>query len=49
MPEHPWRIYYPEGVPSELSFSQETLTAMFARSAQRYSRRPALYFFGKTL
>ena len=49
MPEHPWRIYYPEGVPCELSFSQETLTAMFARSAQRYSRRPALYFFGKTL
>jgi long-chain acyl-CoA synthetase len=49
MPEHPWRIYYPEGVPSELSFSQETLTAMLARSAQRYSRRPALYFFGKTI
>jgi len=49
MLEHPWRIYYPEGVPSELSFSQETLTAMLARSAQRFSRRPALYFFGKTL
>ena len=49
MPEQPWFLHYPEGVPHELSLSPETLLAMFSRSAQRYSRRPALYFFGKTL
>jgi long-chain acyl-CoA synthetase len=49
MREQPWCIHYPEGVPKELSLSHETLTAMFSRSAQRFSRRPALYFFGKTL
>ena len=49
MPEQPWFVHYPEGVPHELSLSPETLLAMFSRSAQRYSRRPALYFFGKTL
>jgi long-chain acyl-CoA synthetase len=47
--EQPWLIHYPEGVPKELSLSHETLTAMFSRSAQRFSRRPALYFFGKTI
>ena len=30
-------------------FAPETLLEMFSRSAQRFSRRPALYFFGKTL
>ncbi len=49
MPEQPWFLHYPEGVPHELSLCPETLLAMFSRSAQRYSRRPALYFFGKTL
>ena len=49
MLEQPWFAHYPEGVPKELSLNAETLTAMFARSAQRFSRRPALYFFGKTL
>ena len=49
MHEHPWWIHYPEGVPKELPLSPETLTAMFSRSAQRFRRRPALYFFGKTL
>lgn len=49
MPEQPWFVHYPEGVPHELSLSPETLVAMLSRSAQRYPRRPALYFFGKTL
>jgi long-chain acyl-CoA synthetase len=49
MPDQPWFLHYPEGVPHELSISPETLLAMFSRSAQRFSRRPALYFFGKTL
>ena len=49
MPEQPWCIHYPEGVPNELSLKHETLTAMFSRSAQRFPRRPALYFFGNTL
>ena len=49
MPEQPWFLHYPEGAPHELSLSPETLLAMFSWSAQRYSRRPALYFFGKTL
>ena len=49
MHEYPWWVHYPEGVPKELPLSPETLTAMFTQSAQRFSRRPALYFFGKTL
>ena len=49
MPEQPWFVHYPEGVPHKLSISPETLVAMFSRSAQRFSRRPALYFFGKTI
>ena len=49
MPEQPWFVHYPQGVPKELSMTDETLTAMFSRSAQRFARRPALYFFGKTI
>lgn len=49
MPEQPWFPHYPEGVPHELSLAPETLVEMFARSAKRFSHRPALYFFGKTL
>jgi long-chain acyl-CoA synthetase len=49
MPEQPWFVHYPEGVPKELSLTDETLTAMLCRSAQRFGRRPALYFFGKTI
>ena len=49
MPDQPWFLHYPEGVPHELSIRPETLIEMFSRSAQRFSRRPALYFFGKTL
>ncbi len=49
MPDQPWFVHYPEGVPHELSLSPETLLTMFSRSAQRFSRRPALYFFGKNI
>jgi long-chain acyl-CoA synthetase len=49
MRERPWLLHYPEGVPRELSIAPLTLSSMFSRSAQRFSRRPALYFFGKTL
>ncbi len=42
-------VHYPEGVPRELPLCSETLVDMFSRSAQRFSRRPALYFFGKTV
>jgi long-chain acyl-CoA synthetase len=49
MSEHPWFLHYPEGVLHKLPLSPETLLAMFSRSAQRFSRRPALHFFGKTL
>ena len=49
MSEQPWFVHYPEGVPRELPLRPETLLAMFSRSVQRFSGRPALYFFGKTL
>ncbi|MBS0164697.1 AMP-binding protein [Nitrospira sp. CMX1] len=49
MSKHPWFLHYPEGVPHELPLPPETLVTMFSRSAQRFARRPALYFFGKTL
>lgn len=49
MSTHPWFLHYPEGVPHELPLPPETLVTMFSRSAQRFARRPALYFFGKIL
>lgn len=49
MSKHPWFLHYPEGTPHELSLPPETLVTLFSRSAQRFGRRPALYFFGKTL
>ena len=49
MIEQPSLPYYPEGVPRELPLPPETLLEMFSRSARRFSRRPAVYFFGKTL
>jgi len=49
MGEQPWFLHYPEGIPHTLSITPETLSTMLSRSAQRFSRRPALYFFGKTL
>ncbi|MDZ4854219.1 MAG: long-chain fatty acid--CoA ligase [Nitrospirota bacterium] len=49
MPDQPWFVHYPEGSPHTLSIPPETLVAMLSRSAQRFSRRPALYFFGKTI
>lgn len=49
MPEQPWFLHYPEGVPHELSIPPETLVEMFSRSAERFATRPALYFFGKVL
>lgn len=49
MAEQPWFPHYPAGVPREIPLPPETLSTMFSRSAQRFSRRPALYFFGKTL
>ena len=49
MSKHPWFLHYPKGTPHELSLPPETLMTMFSRSTQRFGRRPALYFFGKTL
>ena len=49
MSKHAWFLHYPEGTPHELSLPPETLVTLFSRSAQRFGRRPALYFFGKTL
>ena len=49
MSEKPWLLHYPDGVPHEMLLRPETLLAMFSKSVQRFPRRPALYFFGKTL
>jgi long-chain acyl-CoA synthetase len=49
MSDQPWFVHYPEDVPHKLSIPPETLVAMLSRSAQRFARRPALYFFGKTI
>ncbi len=49
MPERPWFLHYPDGVPREVPLCSETLLTVFSQSVQRFSRRPALYFFGKTL
>ena len=49
MSEQPSYPFYPDGVARELPLPPETLLEMFSRSAQRFSRWPALYFFGKTL
>jgi len=44
-----WLQHYPAGVSDELSLASITLVQMLALSAKRFARRPALYFFGKTL
>ncbi len=49
MSERPWFLNYPEGVPREVPLRAESLVTIFSRSAQKFSRRTALYFFGKTL
>lgn len=49
MSERPWFLNYPEGVPREVPLRAESLITVFSRSAQKFSRRTALYFFGKTL
>ncbi len=49
MAESPWVQHYPVGVPPELALREETLSMAFARSVRKFSRRTALYFFGKTL
>jgi len=49
MSRQPWVQHYPAGVPDELSLASITLVQMLALSAKRFARRPALYFFGKTI
>ncbi|MBH0197739.1 MAG: AMP-binding protein, partial [Nitrospira sp.] len=49
MSRPPWFQHYPAGSPQELPLASITLVEMLARSARRFARRPALYFFGKTL
>jgi long-chain acyl-CoA synthetase len=49
MPQQAWFQHYPEGVPHELSLASMTLSEMLSRSAKRFARRPALYFFGNTI
>lgn len=49
MPDTPWLLHYPERVPRELPIRPETLLTVFSRSVEKFSRRTALYFFGKTI
>lgn len=49
MSRPPWFQHYPAEAPQELSLASITLVEMLTRSARRFARRPALYFFGKTL
>lgn len=44
-----WLQHYPADAPQELPLASITLVEMLTRSARRFARRPALYFFGKTL
>ncbi len=49
MSRQPWFQHYPAGAPQELALASMTLVEMLTLSAKRFARRPALYFFGKTL
>lgn len=49
MAERLWMSHYPHGVPPQVPLIPETLLDVLAGSARRFSRRPALYFFGKTI
>jgi long-chain acyl-CoA synthetase len=49
MPERLWMSHYPQGVPPQIPLAPETLLDVLSTSARRFSRRPALYFFGKTI
>ena len=49
MPEKPWFLHYPDGVPHELALQPDTLLTLISKSVQRFSGRTALYFFGKKI
>lgn len=49
MPDQSWLRHYPEWVPQAVTIHAETVLTMFAQSVEKFPRRPALSFFGKTL
>jgi long-chain acyl-CoA synthetase len=45
----PWRRWYQPGVPSELDIPDVPVTRLLDDAAERFPRRPALFFFGREL
>lgn len=49
LPERPWTRFYDPGVPATLVYRDIPLHAILQEAAQRYAKRVALLFFGKTI
>src|SRR3954462_14308186 len=47
--ERPWLRFYANGVPTEVQVPEVPLTHLLDASAERFPRRPALMFFGRSM
>lgn len=45
--EKPWLRHYPEQIPHELQFEDQTLHSILQQSAQQFSEKTAIHFLGK--
>ncbi|MDA1477540.1 AMP-binding protein [Bacillus changyiensis] len=45
--EKPWLLHYPEQIPHELQFEDQTLHSVLQQSAQQFSEKTAIHFLGK--
>ncbi len=49
MMDRPWTTQYDSGVPPNLSYPEEPLPHLLARSVSRFADRPALLFYGRVI
>ncbi|MFO6497836.1 MULTISPECIES: long-chain-fatty-acid--CoA ligase [Bacillus] len=45
--EKPWLLHYPEQIPHDLEFHDQTLQSILQQSAQQFSEKTAIHFLGK--
>lgn len=45
--EKPWLLHYPEQIPHDLQFEDQTLHSILQQSAQQFSEKTAIHFLGK--
>lgn len=45
--EKPWLLHYPEQIPQDLQFEDQTLHSILQQSARQFSEKTAIHFLGK--